>query len=708
MPRGTTYVDNAYNRSVGRVGAAMGSAPVSRSSGGGGGGGGGASSSSSSHSTYVDNSYNRSVGRVGAGGGGGASSSSSSHSTYVDNSYNRNLTQVPIENTAMPRGTTYVDNAYNRSVGRAGAAMGSAPVSRSSGGGGGGGGASSSSSSHSTYVDNSYNRSVGRVGAPMGSMPVSRSSGGASSVPSQGTYVDNAYNRSHGRVGAPMGSMPVSRSSGGASSVPSQGTYVDNAYNRSHGRVGAPKGSMPVSRSSGASSVGAALGSMSISEKGQGSTASSCTSEVTKLSVDNALNRKLDRVGKPRWSEPHHRQKPTGDRVFKDNAANRKLVRVGKKIPKRNSRGKEKSTGQPASKEKSTGLPADYMKYLLSVLLLDDEPDGYDFGPWVSDREKEYMTETVFNNITRQEEEAKWQESNQGKRAQTDVRVFKYDDQVIPFEEINLGKKIGQGGFGDVHFAKWDGSVVAVKKLRVQRVSQKRLRQFQDEVKVLCKLDHPHIVKFLGACIVTPNLAIVIEYMQKNLYDALHVEDVDYSDAEQYQIITGMSDGLDYLHQKEVAHCDIKSTNILLDIPEDGVVAKISDFGLSMMKNEAETSQSVAKVVQGVGTPKYSAPEVLAGDELDLVAMCKADVYSMAVVAWEVICHEEPFFGLIKHQLERRVMGVEGQVEWKIPSDINISGGLLSLLNECWNRNANKRPSAGDFKKRVGKCGGIK
>ena len=319
------------------------------------------------------------------------------------------------------------------------------------------------------------------------------------------------------------------------------------------------------------------------------------------------------------------------------------------------------------------------------------------------------MTETFFNIFRRQEEEAKWQESNQGKRAQTDVRVFKYDGQVIPFEEINLGKKIGHGGFGDVHFAKWDGSVVAVKKLRVQRVSQKRLRQFQDEVKVYCKLDHPHIVKFLGACIVTPNLAIVIEYMQKSLYDALHVEDVDYSDAEQYQIIRGMSDGLDYLHQKEVAHCDIKSTNILLDIPEDGVVAKISDFGLSMMKYETETSQSVAKVVQGVGTPKYSAPEVLAGDELDLVAMCKADVYSMAVVAWEVICHEEPFSGLgNKQQLGRRVMGVKGQVELKIPNDINISGGLLSLLKECWSRNANKRPSAEEFKKRVGKFGGIK
>lgn len=317
------------------------------------------------------------------------------------------------------------------------------------------------------------------------------------------------------------------------------------------------------------------------------------------------------------------------------------------------------------------------------------------------------MTETVYNRFRRDQEEQQFQESNQGKHAKTDARLFKYDCPIIPFADINLGKKIGQGGFGDVHFAKWAGSVVAVKKLRVQRVSQKRLRQFQDEVQVLCTLDHPHIVKFMGACIVTPNLAIVMEYMQKSLYEALHVEEIDYSDADQYQIIIDMADGLNYLHQKSVAHCDIKSTNILLDNPEDGVVAKISDFGLSMMKNETETSQSVAKV-QGVGTPKYSAPEVLAGDKLDLVAMCKADVYSMSVVAWELICQEEPFSGLNIHQLQRRVMGGEGEVELEIPDDVDISGGLLSLLKECWSKNANKRPSAGDFKKRAARFGGIK
>lgn len=65
MPRSGSYVDNAYNRSMGRVGMSYGTAVISRGSSGGGGGGSYSSSSYSSYSggssgrTYVDNSFNR-------------------------------------------------------------------------------------------------------------------------------------------------------------------------------------------------------------------------------------------------------------------------------------------------------------------------------------------------------------------------------------------------------------------------------------------------------------------------------------------------------------------------------------------------------------------------------------------------------------------------------------------------------------------------
>ena len=202
MPR--HYVDNAMNRSLGRVGMPHGSMPVSRSSGSGGGG-----YSSSSTRTYVDNSSNRSLGRVGmphgsmpvsrSSGSGAEGDISSSTRTYVDNSYNRRLGRVGMEHGSMvvsigsntpmsrghqslnndsgfcspsvaPKGKVYKDNPLNRRLNRVGLPHGAAVhslVNRAQ---------RQPTVSPKTYVDNPFNRFVGRVGKPMGSIPISKRS----------------------------------------------------------------------------------------------------------------------------------------------------------------------------------------------------------------------------------------------------------------------------------------------------------------------------------------------------------------------------------------------------------------------------------------------------------------------------------------------------------------------------------------------------
>jgi len=267
---------------------------------------------------------------------------------------------------------------------------------------------------------------------------------------------------------------------------------------------------------------------------------------------------------------------------------------------------------------------------------------------------------------------------------------------VINFEELQLGKKIGQGGFGDVHFAKWLGSVVAVKKLRVQRVSKKRLKQFTDEIYILCELEHHTIVKFIGACVKTPNLCIVMEYMQTSLYDALHIDtDIDFTEEHRRKIIEQTTAGMCYLHSKGIAHCDMKSQNVLLDNAADllSLCAKITDFGLSIMKLETETSTSAShEFVRNLGTPRYSAPEILRGEVLDLRAMKMADIYSYALVIYEIIYEEEPFPKLTYVQLHKQV-GEKGVLP-SIPEGIIINDRLLGLLVNCWDRRPYKRPTA--------------
>ena len=287
-----------------------------------------------------------------------------------------------------------------------------------------------------------------------------------------------------------------------------------------------------------------------------------------------------------------------------------------------------------------------------------------------------------------------WQEENKtsGKPETSKEILDDYAGAVIDFEELDIRQRIGHGGFGDVHFAKWKGTVVAVKKLRVQRVHQKRLRQFKEEICIFCKLEHPNVIKFLGACIVTPNICMVMEFMEASLYDKIHIDEHEFSEEEKTSIVRHIASGLAYLHSKDIAHCDVKSSNILIKMSEP-VIVKITDFGLSMMKNDAETSSS-SKMVQNVGTPRYSAPEVLRGDLLKADDMKKADMYSYGLLVFEIFSEEEPFSDMNAHQLRRHVG--EGNHTPSL-SDVEMNNCMVLMVQKCWERTASERPTAREF-----------
>lgn len=319
------------------------------------------------------------------------------------------------------------------------------------------------------------------------------------------------------------------------------------------------------------------------------------------------------------------------------------------------------------------------------------------------DEEQQYEAcDIAVSLLNRLEEVLKWQnESHTTDEPQTSEHVLTNFRGIvkIDFSEIELKQKIGSGGFSDVYFAKWKGTIVAAKVLRVQRVSKRRLKEFTDEIFVLCKLDHPNIVKFIGASVVTPNLCILIEYMQMSLFDALHMkDDVEFSEKEKITIIQHTAQGLQYLHNTYIAHCDMKSQNILLNYkPDDEIlVVKITDFGLSMMKNNTDTSSSAGgEYVRNIGTPRYSSPENLRGELLNVKSLLMSDMYSYSLVVFEVICEDEPFYNLNYQQLKKQVGELHLLPE--IPNDISINPSVFLLMKKCWDRDGSKRPTAEQF-----------
>lgn len=82
----------------------------------------------------------------------------------------------------------------------------------------------------------------------------------------------------------------------------------------------------------------------------------------------------------------------------------------------------------------------------------------------------------------------------------------------IDFADITLLEQINEGGYGVIYKGRWRETIVAVKVLKTEGMTENNVRDFLQECKAMEALRHPNICMFLGACTKHPNLCIVLEY----------------------------------------------------------------------------------------------------------------------------------------------------------------------------------------------------
>ena len=646
---GGSYVDNAMNRRLGRVGMPYGSCVQSSSRGSSC-----SSTSSGRDGSYVDNAMNRRLGRVGMPYGSCVQSSSRGSSC---------------SSTSSGRDGSYVDNAMNRRLGRVGMPYGSCVQSSSQGSSC----SSTSSGRDGSYVDNAMNRRLGRVGMPYGSCVQSSSRGfsysslsssQASSATPQKVYADNDYNRRIGRAGKEFGSHVVSKISASSSSASassttsssssvSQKTYVDNSLNRRLSRVGKPHGSH-VQHSDGSVTITPASSS---SASASSSTSSIDTSSVSqKTYVDNSLNRRLGCVGKPHGSP--------SPKLYADNAMNRKLGRALQ--PKG-------SKPQHAKKK-----PHDKVRHFVE----DNSSEDLMHLPELWDVAKRI----AYAYLRRREVEEVWEK--EGFELATDFsKLPAFTEKSIPLVEIEMKEKIGEGGFGIVYAGKWKGTPIAFKKLLYQEMTNRKKKEFVNEIEVFSKLSHKNIVKMLGVVTEKDSIGIVMEYLPTTLFQALFIDEVEFISYEKKKLVSEVISALKYLHDEDITHCDVKCQNVLLDASN---VAKICDFGLSMVKNSsASTSCRVSR-----GTPRFMAPEVLRGEMLQRSQLMMTDIYSLSLLIYQVLVEEEPYDTLSILQLQENV----GRGDLRPSLDeTNVREPVKELLAKGWAKEPANRPDIHKF-----------
>ncbi|HUG83245.1 MAG TPA: protein kinase, partial [Euzebya sp.] len=202
-------------------------------------------------------------------------------------------------------------------------------------------------------------------------------------------------------------------------------------------------------------------------------------------------------------------------------------------------------------------------------------------------------------------------------------------------DRYELHESLGHGGMARVY--------VAIDRILDRRVAMKLLRddvgrddvlreRFLREARLAGGLTHRNIVRVFDAGVDAETPWIAMELVEgPSLREAMSSQG-HYDAAEAVDLISQVLEALGAAHAAGVVHRDIKPANIL--IAADG--PKLSDFGIAKsLAGGADLTQTN----QFMGTPKYTAPEVAMGHP----ATPQADVYSAAVVLWEMLAGEPPY-----------------------------------------------------------------
>ncbi|KAG6975348.1 hypothetical protein JG688_00002486 [Phytophthora aleatoria] len=203
----------------------------------------------------------------------------------------------------------------------------------------------------------------------------------------------------------------------------------------------------------------------------------------------------------------------------------------------------------------------------------------------------------------------------------------------IAWERIELGRLLSRGAFGEVWACRYAGKRVAVKRLlQTRKHTFLETEKFMNEIQLTASLNHPNIVRFIGVTWSSlENLAMVEEHLPRgDLQNYLKRSgDLMTWARDKIDMAIGIARAIDYLHSRQVIHRDIKARNILLT---KRLQPKLIDFGTSRLWEPNDMSA-------GVGTPFWTAPEVLESSEYTE----KADIYSFGVLLTELDTCEAPY-----------------------------------------------------------------
>lgn len=247
--------------------------------------------------------------------------------------------------------------------------------------------------------------------------------------------------------------------------------------------------------------------------------------------------------------------------------------------------------------------------------------------------------------------------------------------------------RLGEGGMGTVYLAE---ELDLGRKVAIKMISPKlsevtlALGRFEREARVMATVEHPHIVRVYAMGHSGGRSFLVLEYIEgESLSDFIkRSERLSIPDA--LRILRQVVEGLAASWDKKIIHRDIKPSNILLDKNLD---AHVTDFGLAKpIEMQGPDTISVDGLL--AGTPYYIAPEQALGKTVD----CRADIYSLGIVLYEMLTGKKPFdghtpFDIVNQHLTRPLPSIQNEIP-------DVPERIVELLEWMTQKKVNLRPQS--------------